>query len=149
VGEPLWTQVPVYVRDFLLSYGIDMPTVGGPADASARMRGLVARHVDGIKLFTGSLQDDTVANMPPVVAQAAVGEAHGAGLRVFAHPQNTTAVEVAVESGVDVLAHTVPDSPEWTAAFVSRLTTDHMMRGPHADAVRRRSPHAGSIGRSA
>src|SRR5262249_23940256 len=101
-----------------------------PADASARVRGLVARHVDGIKLFTGSLQRDGVSNMPAAIAQAAVGEAHGAGLPEFAHPQNMTGGDVGVESGVDVLAHRVPDSAEWTASFVTRLTGHHVMLIP-------------------
>jgi imidazolonepropionase-like amidohydrolase len=130
VGEPLWTEVPVYVRDFLLTNRIDMPTVNAPADASARVRGLIARHVDGIKLFTGSLQRGAVANMPLATARAAVDEAHHAGLPVFAHPQNLAGFDVALTSGVDVLAHTVPDSPEWTRPFVSRLTARHMMLIP-------------------
>ena len=40
---------------------------------------------------------------------------------VFAHPQNFEGVEIAINSGVDVLAHTVPDSPPWTPEFVARL----------------------------
>jgi len=45
---------------------------------------------------------------------------------VFAHPQNLDGVEVAVDSGVDVLAHTVPQSPPWTPEFVSRLKSANL-----------------------
>ena len=130
VGEPVWTRVPVYVHDFLLANHLDMPVVDRPEDAAAHVRSLVARHADGIKVFTGSLQKDGVANMPLPIARAAVDEAHRAGLPVFAHPQNTTGVNVAVESGVDVLAHTVPESAEWTPSFVARLTARRMMLIP-------------------
>ena len=121
-GEPLWTKPPAYVRDFLAANRIDMRPVESPGDAAGRVRQLIARHVDGIKLFTGSLQADGVANMPLDVARAAVAEAHRAGLPVFAHPQSSAGMEVAIEAGVDVLAHTAPDTPPWTPAFVARLT---------------------------
>jgi imidazolonepropionase-like amidohydrolase len=40
---------------------------------------------------------------------------------VLAHPQNLKGVEIAIDSGVDVLAHTVPQSPPWTPEFCARL----------------------------
>jgi hypothetical protein len=40
---------------------------------------------------------------------------------VFGHPQNMEGVRVAIDSGVDVLAHTVPQSPPWTPDFTSQL----------------------------
>ena len=121
VGEPLWTKAPAYVREALLANHIDMPAVVSAEDASARVRQLVASRMDGIKIFTGSLQRDGVANMPLEIARAAVTEAHRARLPVFAHPQNSRGLETAIAAGVDVLAHTTPDSPEWTPSFVSRL----------------------------
>jgi len=130
VGEPIWTEVPVYVREFLVAQHIEMAIVETPEQASMRTRDLIGRHVDGIKLFTGSVQKGGVATMPLPVARAAVEEAHRARLPVFAHPQNVTGVDVAVASGVDVLAHTVPDSPEWTPAFVARLTSRRVMLIP-------------------
>ena len=47
--------------------------------------------------------------------------AHRHNLPVFAHPQDVDGMNVAIDSGVDVLAHTVPQSPPWTPEFVSRL----------------------------
>jgi imidazolonepropionase-like amidohydrolase len=107
-----------------------MPTVDTPDQGRERARGLIARHVNGIKLFTGSLQKGGVANMPVALAAAAVEEAHRAGLPVFAHAQNAAGVDVALAAGVDVLAHTVPDSPDWTPAYVARLTGRRMMLIP-------------------
>jgi hypothetical protein len=40
---------------------------------------------------------------------------------VFAHPSNVEGVLVAMDSGADILAHTVPQSPPWTPDFASRL----------------------------
>jgi len=130
-GEPLWTEPPVYVRGFLKTAGIEMPVVTTPASAAERVKVLIARGVDGIKLFAGSLQGGgKVTNMPLEVARAAVDEAHRAHLSVFSHPQNVAGLETAIGSGVDVLAHTAPDSPPWTAAFVSRLVNAHMALVP-------------------
>ena len=40
---------------------------------------------------------------------------------VFAHPTNLDGVRVAIDSGVDVLAHTLPQSPPWTPEFTQQL----------------------------
>jgi imidazolonepropionase-like amidohydrolase len=127
VGEPLWTQVPVYVRRYLEENGIAMPVVSTAVGAAARVRDEANRGANGVKLFTGSYQGQgVVANMPLELVEAAVAEAHRRHLPVFAHPQNLAGVEVAIRGGVDILAHTVPDSPEWTEAFVDRLESAHM-----------------------
>lgn len=126
VGEPLWTAVPIYVRDYINENGIDIPVVRSPEDAALRVQSLAVRGADGIKLFTGSVQANGVANMSLRIVRVAVREAHRRRLPVFAHPQNSAGLEVAIRGGVDVLAHTAPDSPEWTAAFISRLAAAHM-----------------------
>lgn len=127
VGEPLWTKPPVYVIDYLAANHIEIPIVESPAGAAERVRALARHGADGIKLFTGSVQGrGKVANMPLDMALAAVREAHRLRLPVFAHPQNSAGLEVAIESGVDVLAHTAPGSPPWTPAFVGRLVRAHM-----------------------
>lgn len=126
VGEPLWTTPPIYVRDFLEANHIEIPVVRSPADAAAQVRAHWRRGADGIKLFTGSVQRNGVANMPVSMVHAAVQEAHRRRLPVFAHPQNMAGLEAAIEGHVDILAHTAPDSPEWTPAFVSRLTAARM-----------------------
>jgi imidazolonepropionase-like amidohydrolase len=103
-----------------------MPLVHSPSDAAAQVRDRWRRGADGIKIFTGSVQQNGVANMPVAIVRAAVQEAHRHRLPVFAHPQNLAGLEAAIDGGVDILAHTAPDSPEWTPSFVSRLTRARM-----------------------
>jgi imidazolonepropionase-like amidohydrolase len=50
--------------------------------------------------------------MAPEIVAAVADEAHRAGRLVFAHPTNEAGVRVALEHGVDILAHTVPMSGE-------------------------------------
>jgi imidazolonepropionase-like amidohydrolase len=122
VGEPIWTIEPVYVRDFLEQNQIRIPKTETPEQAIALVRDHAAKGANGIKLFTGSYQGNgKVAILPLATAKAAVDEAHRHSMPVFAHPQDVHGVNVAIDSGVDVLAHTVPQSPPWTSDFVSRL----------------------------
>jgi imidazolonepropionase-like amidohydrolase len=127
VGEPIWTRAPVYVRDFLAKNHISMAPIETPDQAVALVRDHAAKGANGIKLFAGSYQGQgKVALLPVAVAKAAVEEAHRHGMPVFAHPQNVDGVEVAIASGVDVLAHTVPQSPPWTPDFIARLQRAHL-----------------------
>jgi imidazolonepropionase-like amidohydrolase len=59
-----------------------------------------------------------------------VEEAHHAGKPVFAHVSNNQGIEVAVESGVDILAHTTPSDDLWSPSFAERLTAAHMALTP-------------------
>jgi len=71
-----------------------------------------------MKLFTGSYMGDRpVVNMDAAVAKAAVDVAHAEGKPVFAHPQNRTGVDAVVAAGVDVLAHTIPNTTDELAQF--------------------------------
>jgi imidazolonepropionase-like amidohydrolase len=122
VGEPIWTIEPVYVRDFLKENRIEIPNTDTSEKAIALVRGHCAKGADGIKLFTGSYQGmGKVAVLPLPVAKAAVDEAHRHKIPVFAHPQDVEGTNVAIESGVDVLAHTIAQAPPWTAEFIARL----------------------------
>jgi imidazolonepropionase-like amidohydrolase len=126
-GEPIWTIEPVYVRDFLRENRITILHTETPDQAISLVRDHARKGADGIKLFAGSYQGEgKVAVLPLAIAKAAVGEAHRHSLPVFAHPQNVEGVEVAIASGVDVLAHTVPQSPPWTPEFVARLKHAHL-----------------------
>jgi imidazolonepropionase-like amidohydrolase len=127
VGEPIWTIEPVYVLEFLKEHHIAIPHTETPDQAVALVRDHATRGANGIKLFTGSYQGGgKVAPLPLAVAKAAVEEAHRRQMPVFAHPQNMDGVNVAIDSGVDILAHTVPQSTPWTPEFVSRLKSANM-----------------------
>jgi len=80
---------------------------------SAHARSLVTAHIasgaDIIKLMTGSVATRTsVVPMRLDVVRAAVDAAHEQDILVFAHPNNSTGARVAIEGGVDVLAHLFP-----------------------------------------
>jgi len=127
VGEPIWTIEPVYVRDFLNENHIRIPYTETTDQGISLVRDHAAKGANGVKLFTGSYQGGgKVAVLPLAIAKAAVTEAHRHAMPVFAHPQNLDGVAVAIDSGVDVLAHTVPDSPPWTPDFVARLKRANM-----------------------
>lgn len=131
VGEPLWTAVPVYVVDYLAANHIVMDTVSTSAEAVAIVQEHARLGANGIKLFTGSVQrGGKVANMPLNLVRAATTEAHRHDLPVFAHPQNMTGLEAAIDGGVDIMAHTTPDSPPWTPQFVARMRRAHMALVP-------------------
>lgn len=122
VGEPIWTIEPVYVRDFLEENHIHIANTAAPDQAIALVRDHAAKGANGIKLFAGSYQGaGKVALLPLATAKAAVEEAHRHSMPVFVHPQDVDGVNIAIDSGVDVLAHTVPQSPPWTPDFVLRL----------------------------
>jgi imidazolonepropionase-like amidohydrolase len=122
VGEPIWTVEPVYVRDFLEQNHIHIPNTQTPEQAIALVRDHAAKGAGGIKLFACSDQGQgKAAVLPLAVAKAAVEEAHRHNMPVFVHPSTEEGVLIAVNSGADILAHTVPQSPPWTPDFVSRL----------------------------
>jgi imidazolonepropionase-like amidohydrolase len=92
---------------------------GASAETNSGWRG-------GIKVFTGSIEADGVLVMPADLAKAIVAEAHRLAKPVFAHPSNIPGIEVAIESGVDVLAHPPSQGSAWTPALVERVTAAHM-----------------------
>jgi imidazolonepropionase-like amidohydrolase len=59
--------------------------------------------------------------MPLEVVKAAAAEAHARGKLVFAHPSTTEGVRLALEGGVDVLAHSVEDPENLDDDLIRRL----------------------------
>jgi len=128
VGEPFWAKggTPIYVRDFLQTNHISIPEIESNAQAVERVRQQIHDGADGIKIFAGSVESDGILIMPLDLAKAIVAEAHRAGKPVFAHPSNEEGVTVALQSGVDVLAHTTPSGGPWPPSLVERLKSAHM-----------------------
>jgi imidazolonepropionase-like amidohydrolase len=127
VGEPFWTKggTPIYVRDFLQTNHINVPEVESSAQAVKRVRQQIHDGADGIKIFAGSVEADGILIMPLPIAKAIVTEAHSHGKPVFAHPSNQEGIEVAIQSGVDILAHTTPSGGPWPPSLVERLKSAH------------------------
>lgn len=119
--------VPIYVKgqsDSLSSYEI-----GDPTKAALRARKQLAAGADGVKLFAGAIVGPPIGvlPMPLDAATAIVAEAHRVGKPAFAHPSNLEGTNVAIDSGVDILAHTTPDGGEpWTPDLIARLKAHNM-----------------------
>lgn len=126
VGEPFWTETPVYVKQFLEANHVSMPAVNSTTEAQQRVRQQIRDGADGIKIFANSVQRNEILTMPLGLAQVIAATAHRAGKPVFAHVSNSEGIEVAIRSGVDILAHTTPIDELWSASLVERLTAAHM-----------------------
>ena len=132
VGEPFWGKdgTPIYIRGFLEANHISMPEVESSAEAIERVRRQIHDGADGIKIFAGSVEANGILIMPLDLAKAIVAEAHRAGKPVFAHPSNEAGVELAIQSGVDILAHTTPGGGAWNPSLIQRLKSAHMALVP-------------------
>lgn len=128
VGEPFYPKngTPIYIKGFLEEQHIPSAEVESPQQAVARVRQQIKDGADGIKIFAGAIVANGVLPMPADIAKAIVDEAHRAGKPVFSHPSNQEGLEVSINSGVDILAHTAPMSGDWSSAFTVRLKAAHM-----------------------
>ncbi len=119
--------IPIYARE--LFEGQPSFEVGAPAAAAERARKQLHAGADGVKIFAGSIVggDIGVLPMPLDAAKAVVAEAHRAGKPAFAHPSNLEGLNIAIDSGVDVLAHTTPDNGQlWSPELVARIKAHDM-----------------------
>jgi imidazolonepropionase-like amidohydrolase len=123
-GGPLYPRggVPIYLKGFFAEIGVAPPEIGTPEEAAAAVRRLAEGGADLIKLFTGSpIGEGRAAHMPLDVVNAAVAEAQRLHKPVFAHPQTEEGLRLAVEGGVDVLAHTAPKAGPLPPALLARM----------------------------
>lgn len=132
VGEPFYIKggTPFYIKDFLRDNHITLPEVESIPQAVQRVQQQIHDGADGIKIFANSVEFHGVLNMPPDVAKAIVTEAHRFGKPVFAHVSNDQGIQIALQSGVDILAHTTPADPPWDSSLVQRLVAAHMALTP-------------------
>jgi imidazolonepropionase-like amidohydrolase len=126
-GEPFYPPngVPIYVKGYLEENHVTLPDDANTAAAVERVEQQVRDGADGVKIFAGSIQADSVLMFPLDRAKAIVHEAHRLHRPVFAHPTNQAGLEIALDSGVDVLAHLTEDEP-WSPALVARMRTQNM-----------------------
>jgi imidazolonepropionase-like amidohydrolase len=130
VGEPFWIKTPIYVKAFLEANHLNMPEVESATQATERVRQQIRDGADGIKIFANSIEADGILTMPVDLAKPIAAEAHRASKPVFAHVSNNQGIEVAIQSGVDILAHTTPADDLWTSSMVQRMITAHMALTP-------------------
>lgn len=124
--------VPIYVaQEIGEEAAAKLPQPANAQEAAQIVEHTVRLAPRAVKLFTGSwLGGNKTGLMDLEVVKGATTAAHRHGLVVFAHPQTAKGVEVALEGGVDVLAHTDPDAGPWSPALVQRLLARHMALVP-------------------
>jgi imidazolonepropionase-like amidohydrolase len=108
-----------------------LPEAATPEEAAQMARDDLKMGMDGMKLFTGAFMGDKpVVNMDTATVKAAVDITHAQGKPVFAHPQNRIGVDNAIGGGADVLAHTIPGEPGYSAEELARFKTQHTAMTP-------------------
>ena len=101
---------------------LKLPEATDPQQATQHVRQQIASGSDGIKLWTGSPTRNGTVHMPITIVKAIVQEAHRLGKPVFAHPTDNQGLTIAVEGGVDILAHTTPDGGRsWSPDTLQRM----------------------------
>jgi imidazolonepropionase-like amidohydrolase len=130
VGDPFYPKggTPIYVKQFMKDNGFPDEEIDNLPDAVARARRQIHEGADGVKLFAGAIVGGKVGVLPMPLdqARALVEAAHAEGKPVFAHPTNLAGLTVAMDSGVDVLAHTTPNTGPWPADLTARIYAHHM-----------------------
>jgi imidazolonepropionase-like amidohydrolase len=106
---------------------VKLPEAANPDEAAQIAREDLKMGLDGMKLFTGAFMGaKPVINMSTPIVKAAVDVAHAQGKLVFAHPQNMTGLDNAIEGGVDILAHTIPSTEfHYTPDELGRFKAQH------------------------
>jgi imidazolonepropionase-like amidohydrolase len=106
-----------------------LPEIARPEDADTMVSTMIGASTDAVKLFTGSYAErDRIVIMPLEIVRAAVDAAHRRDKPVVAHPSNSAGARVAIEGGVDILAHTFPsevDGP-WDRSLPGRMRERNM-----------------------
>lgn len=146
VDAPIFPKdgTPVYVRPLL--EGLPSMEAATTQHATERTRQQLENGADGIKIFTGAIVGGPagVLPMPVEIASAVVAEAGRHGKPAFAHPSNQEGLGIAIESGVDILAHTTPDDGvRWSKELIGRMTAKNMALTPTLTLWRVESEAAG------
>jgi imidazolonepropionase-like amidohydrolase len=101
------------------SFG-NMPQIENAEQGVTAVRRKVDAGVDAIKIYAQAFWDLTL-KMPLDAIKAITAEAHRHGKLVFVHPSNKYGLEAAIDSGVDVLVHTTPQTDQWSDALISKM----------------------------
>ncbi|MEU5079713.1 MULTISPECIES: amidohydrolase family protein [Streptomyces] len=112
-GHP--TQLIAALTGSVLDPGdvTEIDTVTGPARAPAFVEARIAEGADFLKIVIddGTVHGTDLPAMTPETAAALTAAAHDAGLRVVAHAITAAEAAVALDAGVDGLAHVWADVP--------------------------------------
>jgi imidazolonepropionase-like amidohydrolase len=132
-GFPLYPShaLPFYLSSLPPEFRNRLPQPETPVEAIASVQQNIAAGTDIVKLFTGSiLAPGHVVPMSAPIATAAVAEAHRHHQLVFAHSTNLEGTRVAMDSGVDILAHAPEVTDGLDARLLQNLVARHMAMIP-------------------
>jgi imidazolonepropionase-like amidohydrolase len=132
-GPPLYPPhgIPYYLDDLPWWIRLLMHMPKTPVEAQEDVRSNLNAGADLTKLFTGSwVARGHVLPMPLNIAKAAVETSHLNGKLVFAHPSNLAGTRVAIDSGVDVLAHAPDDTAGIGKALFATMVEKNMAMTP-------------------
>jgi imidazolonepropionase-like amidohydrolase len=128
-GIPLFPAhaLPYYLADLPADLKAKMAQPKTAADAVTIVDKNRAAGYHIVKLFTGSIvSPDHITPMQVPIARAAVDEAHRYRQLVFSHTSNLEGTKVAIDAGVDVLAHTPERTFGFDEAMLRRMIAQHM-----------------------
>ncbi|HTF28676.1 MAG TPA: hypothetical protein VK625_07515, partial [Flavitalea sp.] len=126
-GMPLAPEngTPFYLK----AINITLPELTSPGMAISTVGQYLTSGSDGIKIFAGSPveQGKEEKIMPLEIAKAVTSATHERNKPVFAHPSVNEGIQVAIASGVDILAHTTPDGGRpWDSLMVQQMVANNM-----------------------
>jgi imidazolonepropionase-like amidohydrolase len=128
-GIPIFPEngIPFYLRDRPPDFLQKLSQPATIEAAVAAVRANLDGGADVTKLFVATPQGNRkVAYMSREIARAAVNETHARGRLVIAHPTDNQGVQIAIDAGVDILAHATLEygpsiwPPAQTSAVVAR-----------------------------
>jgi imidazolonepropionase-like amidohydrolase len=99
---------------------IRLPRVAEAAETTGIARKLLDGGADGLKMYVAFPGRDGGVVSDSVI-QALVKEGHSRGKPVFVHPTTTEGLMASVRAGVDVLAHTTPQSGPWNDSVLAAM----------------------------
>ena len=97
-----------------------MPELDNPQQAVALVRQKIDSGVDAIKIYAQTFWNPEL-KVPLEIMKAITKEAHRHHKLVLVHPSNTYGFDAAIESGVDVLVHTTPQTAPWPPAQRAKM----------------------------
>jgi imidazolonepropionase-like amidohydrolase len=125
-GHALYPKdgIPFYLRDLPPELLATLSQPASVEEALAKVQANLDAGADATKLFLMTPQGGgRFAFMQPDIALAAAGETHRRGLPALAHPTDIEGINLAIESGVDVLVHTTigDGQTDWDAALIEQM----------------------------
>ena len=100
---------------------VQLPRVADAAEAAGIARKRLDDGADGVKLYV-AFPGRNGGAMSDSLIEAVVKESHSRGKPVFTHPTTAEGLMASVRAGVDVLAHTTPQSGPWNESILGAMS---------------------------